>query len=1751
EDQERAILAAYRAAGLDPRSVSLLECHATGTPLGDAVELRGAAKVFVGVRDLPVGSVKSNLGHPVTVAGLAGLLKLIGAMAAGVRPATLGAEDPTDALAGTVLRPLVEHEPWEGERRAGLSTFGFGGNNAHLVLEAPPPPGRMGPAPQRPVERERPTDDEVAADVAIVAVGARVGAGTSARDLADGLFGGSVPDARRETVETPLVGLRFPPADLAQALAQQLLVLDAAREALAGQDLPRERTMVLVGMGCDAEVVRYAARWRAPSWLAAGGAAEDAVRDPALRDAFAPPLSAAAVVGTMPNVVTNRLNSQFDLAGPSFSVFAEEASGLAALRIGCRALRTGEADAVLVGAVDLSCEPVHEAALRALGLGRRTGDAAVALLLRRRADAERDGADVVALVDDGDLLDEEPGLRVGRDGPDAGFDPGDRFGSAHAAEGLVAVAAAALAVRHRAVPRPAGPADPMLGAPVAEVTAAPLGADVTRVRVRGLAPVAWSAGGYAVHVFGGRNRREVAEALRDGRPSGGGPCRLALVERPDDVLASRREEARGWLTGRGEQPAAVAFRDRPADGEVAFVYTNGSASHPRMGRSLMLAFPELVDDIRRRCGDLALLSEPLLAGRPADPVRKNLAATLLADLHTRLTRDLLGLRPDAVLGYSSGEASAMVALRVWRDVPALVTELVEAHCFTRGLVGEQRTARRAWHRLGLPADRWVNLLVAAPATRVRAALRDEPAAYLLVINTFGQCVIGGAATACDRVVRRLGGEVTVLPLDYDIAAHSPVLADARAELRRLYHRPVHAEASTRFYTSTTAAPYVPTPDSVADVLTTLTLDRIDFAATVRRAWDDGVRVFVEHGPRDLCSGWISATLRDRDHLAVALDGAGQGEDSRAALARAVAELAAAGVVTDAAPVLDRLAPAPPPVEERPRSLVVPAHPPLVTARLARLGGDRAPRARPGHRRPGLSLDRAQLERLAAGQLTAVLGDRFAAVEKRARHTRMPEPPMLLADRVLDIDGEPCSLGKGTIRSETDIRRDAWYVDGCGRIPAGLLVEAGQADLLLLTWLGADLHVARDRVYRLLGCDLTFHASPPALGATARYEITVDGHGEHAGVHLFFFHSRCAVDGRLTLTVTNGQAGYFTDEELAATAGVIWDPAEVTPPQARWSPPALTTRTSFTAADVRAFAEGRPDICFGKGWETTRAHVRTPRAGNGRMGLLHRVPVFDPAGGPWRRGYLRAEFGVSPHEWFFPGHFTGDPCMPGTLMFEACLQAMAFYLTGCGHTLDRDGWRFEPVPGATFRLRCRGQVTPRSRLLTYELFVSQIVDGPTPTLFADALCTVDGVRAFHAERLGLRLVPDWPLTHWSRLAAPAVQLTGEPVPPQRLGGLVGHHDPRPCGVDDCGRRLDHRAMLAAAWGPPARQDGSTAVRLPGPPYLFVSRVRDVVTTPRGAGSRVVAEYDLPGRAWFWADNGSRSTPLAVLVELAAQPCSWLVGHLGLARGGARLRNLSGALTVHRELRPSTGVVRTTADLTDVRDTDGTTVCAFDVTCHVRDEPLLTLETTFGLLPAGATAPPSALPAEELPPGPDGPPIDLRTRPRHLFGGRPRLAGSMLLMLDRVTGLWRDGGSAGLGRLRAEKDVDPGDWYFTAHVFQDPVLPGSLALESMSQLLQLDLLGAEPTGPGARFQTPAAGRRLTWTHHGEVPPTGDQLVVDLDITGNGRDATGRYVVADGRVSAGGLCVCQARGVAVRVVASEGGRTRADSQEGENAL
>ncbi|MCB0958992.1 MAG: polyketide synthase dehydratase domain-containing protein, partial [Acidimicrobiales bacterium] len=140
EGQVLAVEAAWRASGLDPARVGLIEAHGTATPVGDRTEVETLRAVFgADGSGVGLGSIKSMIGHAMPAAGAAGLAKAALALHHGVLPPTLHADTPNAALAGTRFRLLGEAEPWAapsdgGPRVAGVNAFGFGGINAHVVL---------------------------------------------------------------------------------------------------------------------------------------------------------------------------------------------------------------------------------------------------------------------------------------------------------------------------------------------------------------------------------------------------------------------------------------------------------------------------------------------------------------------------------------------------------------------------------------------------------------------------------------------------------------------------------------------------------------------------------------------------------------------------------------------------------------------------------------------------------------------------------------------------------------------------------------------------------------------------------------------------------------------------------------------------------------------------------------------------------------------------------------------------------------------------------------------------------------------------------------------------------------------------------------------------------------------------------------------------------------------------------------------------------------------------------------------------------------------------------------------------------------------------------------------------------------------------------------------------------------------------------------------------------------------------------
>lgn len=1492
DGQVAAIEQAWARAGLDPGTVGFIECHATGTSVGDGTELRSLGRVFPRDAEIPIGSLKANLGHGITVAGVAGVLKVLAAFERDALPPTPGVTHPIDAAAVGGFDIVDAPRPWgHRPRRAAVSAFGFGGNNAHLVLDAWDP--------ARPIDGiATPAVDSPHDDVALVALDAILGAA----DGVDAVLGRlrapapATPNGRIDVVDVHLAGLRFPPRDLDETLPQQLVTLGLARRLAAAVALDPHRTSVFVGMGVDAEIARYGLRWRRQD-----------LSDEA-RDAIVSQLTAAGVVGTMPNIPANRVNRQLDARGPSFTVSSEERSGLDALAIAVDGLRGRDIDAAIVLATDLADEPVHRAATRAClpSATQHAGDAAVGCVVMRAADAVAQGLPVLAILDD--VEDPVDGLELT---PGGALDPvTPRFGHAHAASGLAMLIAGILAARTGVLSPEIDP------------------------------PAGWTVG-----------RRDVAASAST---LGRGTTRriVARVEGP-----TWRSLPRGELSG--------PRRAWPAHYPGVPALSSGAPADPKSG------------------GDEPRQAREASRGRPHD---------LRAAMTVESTMPLAPSLPPV-----SGACEPAVPISVPGSAPGSTPSPVEDH---------------------------------AP---VPFARRSTPA----------------APVASDVLVRG-----------------AAEWARARAELTRLHvefvQRASHAERS-----------FIALQSAQRDALARHA-DRFG-AATITGAVPEMQVPAPSSSPSRSVPVRIEPVAAARPSVEAA---AGPAEERRPAVSNASTPGS-----------LDR---------DASGSSAAPVEP---------------------------LFDREALEGLASGRISRWFGPEFEPQDPYPVQVRMPEPPMLLCDRVIDIDAEPATMKTGRIRTETDVRADSWYLVN-GRMPAGLMIEAGQADLLLISWLGIDLLTRGERRYRLLGCELTWHDSPPAVGETLHFDIGIEGHARHGDVRLFFFNYTCTSNGAPRLTVREGQAGFFTEEELDASAGVLWNPADVdlSADHRVDSPRVEQVPSSLSRFQLEQIATGRLVDALGPEWIRTASHTRTPSLPRPPLELLERVESIEVDGGPWGRGYLRAVDDIEPDDWFFEGHFFNDPCMPGTLMLEGCLHAMAAWMIACGHTIDRDGWRFEPVTEQPYRMRCRGQVDPGSKRLVYEVFVREVHDGPWPTLFADLLCTVDGLGAFHCDRMGLRLVPDWPTDH-----------AGVALPTPRTD--------RPVATLD-GVRLDEVAMLHTAIGRPTRafgsmydrfDEGTPVARLPGPPYLCVSRIvaTDGEANARRAGGIVRAEWDAP------EDRDLRDpVPFAWVLEAGLQPCGWCAAWTGgaLTRDeGLFFRNLDGEGVIHRVVTSeATPTLHTRTACTAFATVGATTIVRFEVETSSGEDPVMELSTSFGFFDAKALATQAGLPANQAhraalaAAATRTAPVSELIASRFASDGFPA---DWLQMVDGDLDVVTIGDDSA---VRLGRSVRPDDWFFRAHFFQDPVMPGSLGLEGIVQGLALTLAEAGHLDDlqSPRFVGVDPGRRFSWSYRGQVRPERDAISMVVTLTEVVVSDSSVVAVGDASLFVDGVRIYEARGLSARV-------------------
>ncbi|WP_213271884.1 beta-ketoacyl synthase N-terminal-like domain-containing protein [Hyphomonas sp.] len=869
--QTEAMHRAYAQADIDPSTIQYLECHATGTSVGDSVEIASSSSVFA-ARRLPIGSLKANTGHLITVAGLASVLKLTAAMRRETLPAMPLDGAVLHALTGTGLAPLSTAEPWTSEdtpRRAAISNFGFGGNNAHLILEQYQPSTKYvtGARPET-----NPPDD-----IVICGIGLLGGPDRGERGVLRRLMNAPLQSApETQTVSVDPIRARTPPADLLRAEPQQLAIFETATMALEGISRPAPETCgVFTGTGC----ANNSARWSLRERIASEGTSS-----PETLNAIAPPLVAADVLGAMANMTANRLTVSEDFRGRGFAIAAEEASGLAALDAACDALRRGDLDLAIVAAADFATETVTASHTPA-----PPGDMAAALVLKRRSDAEVAGDPVlgtISAIDWGSVTPADADARLIQSAygsaPIAAplFDLAVRLalaarGLAPMADGSIAAPALAHAIPAFRSSAPATATSPGL---TVSITPAPVRPSPDMLRPT--PQLFWAAAA---------SRAALARKLIAGKQGGSGKHRIALLSHTEETLLERQSYAASALAvNAAPEGEGIFYGAGEPDGELAFAFTGSAASYPRMGRGLLAAFP----DVAAKLSDIpaAQAMTPLLAKSRLTEFEQLCAVSLLTQAHTILLRDVLGLAPTAALGLSLGESNALFAFGYWKDMGALLDDIAGAAMYERHLGGDFETAKEAWGP-NVPTD-WSNWRLRAPIADVRKAVAAHPNVEITIIYSDMDAMIGGPAEACRAVADSLGKDAGAL-MHQHLIVHASAMAPFAEKWRELHTRPVsRIENGPRLYANAINAAYKPTKAKVAAMLTRQAVTTVDFPATVRQAWEDGVRTFIELGPRDSLTRSIALTLKDKPHLAIATDEIESGD--LAHIARLAATLFAAG-----------------------------------------------------------------------------------------------------------------------------------------------------------------------------------------------------------------------------------------------------------------------------------------------------------------------------------------------------------------------------------------------------------------------------------------------------------------------------------------------------------------------------------------------------------------------------------------------------------------------------------------------------------------------------------------------------------------------------------------------------------------------------------------------------------------------------------------------------------------------------------------
>jgi len=1679
---------AYDNAGVDPRDVDYIECHATGTPKGDNVELGSMDTFFSrfprekGNKPL-LGSVKSNLGHLLTAAGMPGMTKAIWALNEAKIPATINLNEPLTSKKGylggaqmptdTIDWPSSQSSNSNGKvnskpRTAGVSVFGFGGSNAHLVLQQPTQ--TLAPVTSSPKARE---------PLAIIGMDAHFGV---AKDLAsfnaliqrNGNTFRELPTKRWKGMENntevmnalslakaPVGGyvedfdidfLRFkvPPNEQDCLIPQQLMMMKVADNAAKDAGLKEgSNVAVLVAMGIELELHQYRGRVNLStqieeSLLQQGVSLSDEQRETLTniaKDGVAHAAQLNQYTSFIGNIMASRISALWDFTGPAITLSAEENSVYRCVELADNLFQTSDIDAVIIASVDLA------GSIENITLRQHYGSVASGLVGNANGTAN--------VLDDNTWL--------------------------------VGEGAAAFVVKPRST-----------------VNEQSIYATID-----------------AVSFANGKDASAITKAATNA---------LAIAGLSAEDINSVEAHASGFIAENAAEKQAL----------------------PK-----------------------------LYSGKAISSVKSNVGHTFNASGVASIVKSAL------ILDINTSDHTA-------------------SHIAINGLGKDESCAH-----LILSSSKKVHQAAPAPTGKQRPKL----------IKTIS---LGGKAIFDDIIEKAKTSDMADIKQAF--AKQSLANVKQAITLKNLEPKLLAASAAE--------AEQVNTAQQANQSIQAKTRSTVVTGVQVKKTTHANIRTDVKHQ----ASKEIFQESATHQAFLTTRQVAGQQISKLIEMqANASAGLPAYTAETQAVNTSH--------TAHAPKLSVVSSNEltdDLIEANKywAAQSGFQI-KGPAGYNYPPLQLeerfnqpkdiiwDTADLVEFAEGDIAKVFGDEFKIIDSYSRRVRLPTTDYLLVSRVTELEATVNEYKKSYMCTEYDIPVDApFLIDG--QIPWSVSVESGQCDLLLISYIGIDFQAKGERVYRLLDCELTFLEEMAFGGETLRYEIHIDSYARNGEQLLFFFHYDCYVGDKKVLIMRNGCAGFFTDEELADGKGVILndkDKAELANAVKSDFTPLITNidaakqaKQHFDYDDMMKLVDGDVAGCFG---EEYNQQGRNPslKFSSKKFLMIERITKIDAKGGHWGLGLLEGQKDLDPEHWYFPCHFKGDQVMAGSLMSEGCGQMAMFLMLKLGMHANVNNARFQPMPGESQTVRCRGQVIPQHNTLTYRMEVTEMGMKPYPFLKANIEIILDGKAVVDFKNLCVMITEQdesspYPVTlpdnvtrikditdESSSERAASTQILGQDVnteldergiepfkhahrplmkvmsdftAPKEKGVTPIKHFEAPMLAGQ--NRVPNQAPftpwhmfefatgnISKCFGPDFDvYKGRIPPRTPCGDLQVVTQVVEVQGTRLDLKkpSSCIAEYQVPEDAWYFTKNSVDNwMPYSLIMEIALQPNGFISGYMGTTlvypEKDLFFRNLdgSGDLLKQVDLRGKTIVNKSV--LVSTTMAGGMIIQSFTFELYVKDESQAAQAldshdlfykgtAVFGYFGADAltnqlgidngrvtypwfednNTPKSAI---EL--------IDLSDTSLALYqapANKPhyKLAGGQMNFIDTVS-IVEGGGKAGVAYVHGERTIDATDWFFRYHFHQDPVMPGSLGVEAIIELMQTyalkNDLGKAFTNP--RFIAPAT--LVKWKYRGQITPLNKQMSLDVHITDIIRKDGEVRLVGDANLSKDGLRIYEVKDIVLSLV------------------